>query len=120
VSLKNYGGFASVRRRLTQEESLNAKSIKLVFNGDGRDYKIRFRLDGNLDGPAYETTISTLKGEKVELILNEAQFEAIYRSRLLRGYPKFNFSEALQIEFMLADKKEGEFELTLYEFVFLK
>ncbi|BCE01262.1 CIA30 family protein [Marinicellulosiphila megalodicopiae] len=119
LSLKNNGGFASVRRRLIDNETNQADYVKLIIKGDGRAYKIRFRLNGYLDGLAYEQTIQTKLNVVDTYVLHEKDFEAVYRSRIFNGDDAFDLQDALQFEIMLTDKNEGEFYLELIELNFL-
>ena len=120
VSLENNGGFVSVRRRLIDNETQGAQAVSIKLIGDGREYKLRFRLNGYLDGPAYELNIKTVKNEEMEFTLHSEQFVGVYRSRILNNFPKFEFKNAMQFELMLADKIEGSFNIKLINIAFIK
>jgi len=52
VSLRNNGGFASVRTPFNLENK-NAEQLSVVVKGDGKQYQLRLRVDQYLDGPAF-------------------------------------------------------------------
>jgi monofunctional biosynthetic peptidoglycan transglycosylase len=130
LSLKNNGGFASVRRigPLILE---SGPPISLEINGDGRRYQLRLRtniggdgvdgvdgvnaVDGvnGVDGVAYVATFLSSDDKWQTLAFNEQDFVAQFRGRLVNRAPALSFSDVRQIGFMLADKQPGSFRLAI-------
>ena len=111
VSLRNNGGFASVRTRLTERLDASAERLDLRVRGDGRTYQVRLRTDGNLDGIAYRTEVATEPGEWITVSLPLADFEPVFRGRRLVGVPVLRAEDVQQLGLMIADKREGRFRL---------
>ena len=58
LSLQNNGGFASVRRRVS-EDMAGSIGIRLTVKGDGRKYQFRLRMDNRFDGVTYKAGFQT-------------------------------------------------------------
>ena len=113
LSLKNNGGFASVRRVGPISFQSNSMPIVLEINGDGRSYQLRLRTNKGFDGMAYVATFSSSSDTWQTLVFNENDFVAQYRGRLVGRAPPLSFSDVRQIGFMLADKQSGLFQLAI-------
>ena len=111
VSLRNNGGFASVRTRLAERLDPSAERLDLRVRGDGRTYQVRLRTDGNLDGIAYRTEVATEPGEWITVSLPLADFQPVFRGRSLVGAPVLRAEDVQQLGLMIADKREGRFRL---------
>lgn len=111
LSLKNNGGFASVRRRVS-EGMAGSIGIRLTVKGDGRKYQLRLRQDRNFDGVAWRHEFSS-DGSTQVLELMYADFEPVFRGRLVRGAGPVVPGQITQIGFMIADKTEGAFSLSV-------
>lgn len=110
VSLKNNGGFASVR--LTTKVELENTSQEIVFRikGDGKEYQ--FRIKSSKDqSESYVQTFKTT-GEWQTLRLNISDFYPQYRGQKL-GIPNFNFENIQLISFLIANNKEEDFNLLI-------
>ncbi len=111
LSLENNGGFASVRSYSQDLELDDYASFRLRIRGDGRRYKLRVRTAGSLDGPAYEAEFETAGGEWTTVTIPFRDMVATFRGRILRNLPAVEGTEIQQIGLMIADKREGPFEL---------
>lgn len=110
VSLANYGGFASVQRSVNIENVNKKKYIVLRVKGDQKAYE--FRLKSNLSQrEAYVHRFST-SGEWETVKLPLAEFFPQYRGQLL-SIPNFQFKSIEQFSFLIANKKEEDFELLI-------
>lgn len=118
LSLENNGGFASVRRLIEQDLS-TVDSVRLQIRGDGRDYQFRLRTDDRWDGIAWRAGFSTT-GDWQTINLELAEFEPVFRGRLLTDAAPLTASEIRQIGFMLADKRPGPFRLDIRSIEFLQ
>jgi monofunctional biosynthetic peptidoglycan transglycosylase len=113
LSLKNNGGFASIRRVGPVTLTSGNTPISIDVNGDGRSYQLRLRTDKGLDGVAYVATFSSTPDTWQTLTFREVDFVAQFRGRLVNRAPALLFSDVTQIGFMLADKQPGLFKLAI-------
>lgn len=113
LSLRNNGGFASIRRIYSTVEWQENRPIKLQVMGDGREYQLRLRTSRNWDGVAYVASFQTKAGELQELTFNLNDFSPQFRGRLVRNARDLQFSDVSQIGIMLADKRPGQFFIKL-------
>ncbi|PKD45102.1 CIA30 family protein [Rhodohalobacter barkolensis] len=114
ISLKNSGGFASVRNH----EPLNLSgfnTIRLTVKGDGNQYS--FRLKPNTENPAanfwYEDRFQTKNGEWIEIELALKDFEPTYRGRKPQNAATLDVENIEQFGFLISDKQKGEFRLEI-------
>ena len=113
ISLENKGGFASIRSR--QRHDLGAASgVLLRVRGDGRSYQFRLYTDASYQGSkiAYSVTFDTLKDQWLELPLAFSSLKPVVRGRVLPG-PVFNAGKVEEVGFLLADKQQGTFHLSV-------
>ncbi len=113
LSLRNNGGFASVRRVYSPLKWENGGAIRLIVKGDGRSYQFRLRTNRYMDGVAYASIFKTSDEGQTELVFTESDFKAVFRGREIPSAAKLQFSEIEQIGLMLADKQSGEFSLRI-------
>lgn len=112
ISLKNFGGFSSVRCQRKSIEVKKYTRISLKIKGDGKDYQFRIKKDKS-DSFSYVQQFTTSgKWQTLELPLN--QFYPSFRGRKLN---LTNFSASLieEITFLIGNKKEEEFLLLIDE-----
>ena len=106
LSRENNGGFASIRRKLFDDEFANCSHIQMLFKADLRPYKLRFRTNKYIDGAAYEVNFKANDTKKWQSIrFSQQQFKAYYRSRLLWRQEPFALSDAKQLIIMAATKE---------------
>lgn len=113
LSLKNNGGFASVRRIGPMALQAGNHPISLQIKGDGRQYQLRLRTNKGFDGVAYVAPFSSNIDEWQTLTFIEEDFVAQFRGREVTSAPALSFSDVRQIGFMLADKQPGLFQLAI-------
>lgn len=111
LSLENNGGFASARTLLDLSSRQALNRITLCFEGDGRTYKLRFRTNRAFDGLAYSADFKTKKNTASCVSFEAVQFAATFRGRLITNAPQFSFQDVRQMGLMIADKKNGPFQL---------
>ena len=111
LSLQNNGGFASVRRPIN-EDMTGSFGVRLTVKGDGRKYQFRLRQDRNFDGVAWRHMFST-DGSTQVLELKYADFEPVFRGRIVRSAGPVIPGQITQVGFMIADKTEGAFALSV-------
>lgn len=115
LSLRNNGGFASIRRIYKPIQWQPNTPIKITVQGDGREYQFRLRTNRYMDGVAYVKNFVTSKGEWQTFTFQEQDFTAQFRGRLVRDAKALAFNDITQLGFMLADKQPGNFELQIRE-----
>ena len=114
LSLKNNGGFASVRRVGPVTLESGTAPILIEIKGDGRSYQLRLRTNKGFDGVAYVATFSTSSNDTWQtLVFNEEDFVAQFRGQIVSRAPALSFSDVRQIGFMLADKQPGSFQIAI-------
>lgn len=111
LSLQNNGGFASVRRRVG-EDMAGSSGVRLTVRGDGRKYQFRLRQDRNFDGVAWRHEFST-DGSTQVLELKFSDFEPVFRGRPVSSAGPVVPGQITQLGFMIADKTEGAFSLSI-------
>lgn len=113
LSLQNNGGFASVRALVT-EDLANSTGIRLTVKGDGRDYQVRLRQDRNFDGASWAYSFSTDGSIQVIEALYP-DFEPVFRGRKLQDAGALEAAMIAQIGFLIADRIEAEFSLSILD-----
>ena len=111
LSLKNNGGFSSIRAYYPPNLT-NIKSILIKVRGDGREYS--FRVRGNSSSWAsYTHSFNTVKGEWIEKELKIDDFYPVYRGYSLGNMPLLSDIVIKEIGIMISDKIEGQFNLEI-------
>lgn len=114
VSLKNNGGFASVKN--SHRLNLSGYSVlNLRLKGDGNRYSFRFRTehDGIRDHWVYEMRFDTESHQWQQVHLPLSNFRAVRRGTLLNKAPSPDLSNIIEYWFLISDKQEGNFRLEI-------
>ena len=109
VSLKNNGGFASIRSAPSNYSIVNIKNLCLCILGDGHRYKLNLRMDNYPDGINYQA-LFTPPGEWSEVIFSYDDFKPCFHGDSVSA-PPLDFSRINQIALMIGDRQEGSFTL---------
>jgi len=110
VSLKNYGGFSSVRYECGEISVKGYTKVRIKIRGDGKSYQFRIRLNSK-DSYSFITTFSTSgEWEEVEIALKDMY--PSFRGRKI-NQPNFSSDSFEEITFLIANKKEEKFELMI-------
>ena len=113
VSLKNNGGFASVRSAHVGEDLRGLDAFVVRVRGDGRRYKFTVRTESGFDTPIFQAAFTTLPGEWQEHRLAFKEFVPTFRGRVLTDVSPFNPAKVTAVGFIIADKQDGPFRLEL-------
>ena len=113
VSLKNNGGFASVRTLVDAMDQEDFKGVVVRVKGDGNLYSVRFLTDRNLDSYAYQAKIKTDKDNWKEFKIPFEDFKPTFRGYILKNKPALESKDIAQIGILIADKQSGDFEITI-------
>lgn len=111
LSLKNNGGFASVRTRARKIGLEQGDTIVAKVRGDGREYSLNLYLNKPLIAFSYRVTVQTKKDEWFELKVPLDKFEANSFGRVVKDAGAVKPEEVNALGFMLSDKKAGPFKL---------
>jgi monofunctional biosynthetic peptidoglycan transglycosylase len=110
VSFDNNGGFASVRSRPERHDLSGFDSLLLRVRGDGKRYGVRLRTEDSFDGVSYQASIAPPAGEWVELVLPLADFEPVFRGRVVSGHPPLDPAK-IRTFGLIISRQEGPFRL---------
>lgn len=111
VSLKNNGGFASVRSSSVGENLNGIDAFVFRLRGDGRRYKFTVRTGSGFNAPNYQAELMTKRGEWVEHRLALKDFVPTFRGRVLTDVPPLNPAKVTSLGFLISDQQEGIFKL---------
>ncbi len=112
VSFDNNGGFASVRSRPETRDLSGFDGIAVRVRGDGKRYGLRMRTTDAFDGVSYQALIEPPAGEWTEIAVPFADFEPVFRGRVLADHPPLDPSRITTFGLMIA-RQEGPFQLDL-------
>jgi monofunctional biosynthetic peptidoglycan transglycosylase len=113
VSLKNNGGFASVRSIPLSGEHRDRDVIRIRVRGDGNSYSFTVRDASTFRAASYQCAFATRPGEWQEIDLPFADFKPSWRGRALRGQPQLKPSKGDSLGFIISDKQAGPFRLEI-------
>lgn len=110
LSLRNNGGFASVRATGKNLAMKKEDSIVIRVKGDGRTYQFNLYSGSNMGGYSYRQSFETRKNEWIEVRFPVNQFVATWRGRVYRNQ-RLDPAKVSGLGILLGDKKEGAFKL---------
>lgn len=108
VSLKNNGGFSSVRYNFSTVSSSNFKSFQLRIKGDGNPFQFRVK-SSNRQRFSYIYTFNT-SGDWETISIPFNKMEPAFRGYKL-DQPNFDGLHMEEIAFLIGNKKEQSFKL---------
>ena len=108
VSLKNNGGFSSVRYNFNTLSSSNFKSFQLRIKGDGNPFQFRVK-SSNRRRFSYIYTFNT-SGDWETISIPFNKMEPAFRGYKL-DQPNFDGLQMEEIAFLIGNKKEQSFKL---------
>ena len=114
LSLANNGGFSSIRTRGHRVDLTGVQDVVLRVLGDGRNYQIRLATDARFQGMpvSYGATFPTVAGEWSVVRVGLHTLTPSARGSQLDG-PPLDPSRIREIGFLIGDKREGAFSLTV-------
>jgi len=110
ISLKNNGGFSSVRYNFDQSQIGNFSTIALKIKGDRKKYQFRIKSN-NRDYYSYIYQFST-SGEWEEIQIPLKDMYPSFRGRKL-NQPNFAKDNIQEIAFLIGNKSEEQFRLLI-------
>ena len=114
LSLKNNGGFASIRSGKGKFDLSKYGTVKIRFRSTGRDFDLRFATSELYFKPNYKHSFSSATGKWETVELKISDFKE-YTMGQISGSTinKDVLENILRIGIILSDKKEGPFEIEL-------
>ncbi len=110
VSTENNGGFSSVRYQTKAIDVHSFSKISIHLKGDGKSYQFRIKNEVNANF-SYITTFET-SGEWETVTLNLKDLYPSFRGQTL-NLPNFDGTLIAEIVFLIGNKKDESFALTL-------
>ena len=111
ISLKNFGGFATVRSPEKPVDLTGFEGIEVRLRGDGKTYIFFIKSNQKDDGRQYQAWFTTEAGQWQDVRLPFSEFRPYYRGMKLRLWAKLNPARIQSMGFMIADKQDGAFAL---------
>lgn len=112
LSLKNNGGFASIRSGKGKYDLSKYNTIKIRFRSTGRDFALRFANSEMYFRPNFKHNFSSSTGEWEIVELKLSDFKEFTMGKLSDStVSKNKLENIIRIGIILSDKKEGPFEL---------
>jgi hypothetical protein len=108
VSLRNNGGFASLRGPVAWADGTSA--LELAVHGDSKRYRLLLRMDSAPGAASYQCDFEALGLQTHRFAA--ADFQATFRGRLVSAAP-LAFARVVEFGILIADKQEGPFVLQL-------
>ena len=114
VSLKNNGGFASLRSPLGKFDLSKYNKVKIRFRSAGRDFALRLGTSDVYYRPNYKHIFSSTTKDWEIAELNLSDFKE-YTLGQITGtkIAEDIFERIIRIGIILSDKKEGPFEIEI-------
>lgn len=110
ISLKNNGGFSSLRYGLPLTYIGDNTHMILKIKGDGKPYQLRIKKDRQHDY-SYAAYFET-SGDWQEIFLPLADFYPVFRGRRLT-IPLFKADSLSEVGFLFGNKKEEKFSILI-------
>lgn len=115
VSLRNRGGFVSIRSDFKNQDLSSYKTVKITFRASGQKYAFTLENSGRWYEPAYKHEFSakeTNKWETVSLDLGNFSEEVIGQPTG-KKVSKSILENILRIGIATTEKKEGPFQIEI-------
>lgn len=109
VSLKNNGGFASLRSPIKDYNFENYSGIEIRIKGDGKIYSVSMKETSYFTGSFYTANFQTIKNEWVTLKSPFDKFSLYYFGRKVQTNSKIPLSKLKEISLLIGEKQEGTF-----------
>lgn len=109
VSLKNNGGFASLRSPIKDYNFENYSGIEIRIKGDGKIYSVSMKETSYFTGSFYTANFQTIKNEWVTLKIPFDKFSLYYFGRKVQTNSKIPLNKIKEISLLIGEKQEGAF-----------
>ena len=113
LSLKNNGGFTSIRSGRMNIEMAPEDGFRIRLKGDGRTYICNLYPKTRRMAFSYRASIPTVAGQWTEVVVPLNDFTPTSFGRRVQDKGPLSPDQIGGIGFMLSDKKPGAFELEI-------
>lgn len=113
LSLKNNGGFTSVRTKGKKLGLEKGDTLVAKVKGDGREYHMNLSVPTFQIAYNYRAVFRTKKDEWIEVKLPLDKFEATSFGQVVKNAGQVKPNSVNGLGFMLSDKKAGPFKLEI-------
>lgn len=113
VSLKNSGGFASVRSTPSLYDLGKYAGLLLRVRGDGKKYKMNLKTEATLDGVQYQAVFETQQNVWTEIAIPFSKFVPMFRGVPAQHSPMIDRASLCSFGFLISDKQEGSFRMDI-------
>jgi len=113
LSLKNRGGFASMRTQPADLDISNFDTIQMRVKGDGRSYKVHLRTAKTRSASAYSAPLPTEDGVWQNISIPLKAFKFTMFGRHIPTARRLRPADVVSVGVMLADKQAGPFRLEI-------
>lgn len=110
VSLKNNGGFASLRSPLKNNNFEKFSGIEAKIKGDGKRYSISMQETTYFNGYLYTSTFETKQDEWIAVQIPFKEFKQYYFGNQINSNKEFPYNNIKEISLLIGDKQEGTFK----------
>ena len=113
VSLKNSGGFASVRSTPSLHDLRRYSGLLLRVRGDGKQYKMNLKTEAALDGVQYQAVFTTQAGTWTEILIPFSTFVPMFRGMHTDDSSPLDPASIISFGLLISDKQEGPFRIDI-------
>ena len=113
LSLKNNGGFTSIRSGRMNIKMAPEDGFRIRLKGDGRTYICNLYPKTRRMAFSYRASLPTVAGQWTEVVVPLNDFTPTSFGRRVQDKGPLSPDQIGGIGFMLSDKKPGEFELEI-------
>jgi len=113
VSLRNLGGFASMRAPVARGELSGYDGLAVRVRGDGKKYKLFVKTNKPDDGMRYQVEIDPGKGAWRTIRVPFSEFKPFWRPWPLYIWPNLAAGKIEKLGLMIADGQQGPFRLEI-------
>lgn len=114
LSLKNNGGFASIRSSKGKFDLSNYTTVKIKFRSTGRDFALRLADSELYFRPNYKHNFSSSTGQWEIAELEMSNFKEYTMGQTSGStVSKGKLENIMRIGIIISDKKEGPFEIEI-------
>lgn len=113
VSLKNNGGFASLRSPIKDYKFEKYSGIEIRIKGDGKQYSISMKETSYFTGSFYTSNFQTVNDEWITLKIHFISFALYYYGKQIHSNPQLPLDEIKEISFLIGEKQEGSFKVEI-------
>lgn len=110
VSLKNNGGFASLRSPIKEYNFGKSSGIEVKIKGDGKRYSVLMKETDYFNGYFYQRSFETINDEWIVIRIPFKDFKLHYFGYEANTDKEVPYNSIKEISLLIGDKQEGSFK----------